>query len=106
MFTLISLILQILGTALYNEKKKETEKIIQKKDETVKEINNLIGTDIQPKMIKLKEERELYVIWKNCEVEINKMDKKLKAFEYFTKNNILKERTKEIEMKIIALNHS
>lgn len=30
------------GTALYNEKKKESEKIILKKEEKVKEINDMI----------------------------------------------------------------
>lgn len=34
------------GTALYNEKKRESEKIIKKKEEKVKEINDLIDTDI------------------------------------------------------------
>lgn len=54
----------------------------------MKEINDLINTDIQPKMSKLKEEKEQYLIWKSSEIEINKMDRKLKAFEYFNKNNL------------------
>lgn len=36
------------GTALYNEKKKESNKIILKKEEKVAEINDLIEKDIYP----------------------------------------------------------
>jgi len=50
-------------------------------------------------MRKLKEEKEQYLIWKSSELEINKMDRKLKAFEYFNKNTLLRERVREIEGK-------
>ncbi|KAL4472622.1 hypothetical protein ABPG74_018571 [Tetrahymena malaccensis] len=103
---LISMLEETAGTALYNEKKRESEKIIKKKEEKVKEINDLIDTDIQPKMRKLKEEKEQYLIWKSSEVEINKMDRKLKAYDYFNKNNLLKERMREIESKQSILTHA
>lgn len=69
----------------------------------MKEINDLIDTDIQPKMKKLKEEKEQYLIWKSSEVEINKMDRKLKAFDYYNKNTLLVDRVREIESKQPAL---
>ncbi|EGR27336.1 structural maintenance of chromosomes 2, putative [Ichthyophthirius multifiliis] len=94
---LISMLEETAGTALYNEKKRESEKIIKKKEEKVKEINDLIETDIQPKMKKLKKEREEYLIWKSSEIEINRMERQLKAYEYFNKNQLLKDRQIELE---------
>lgn len=84
---------------MYNEKKRESEKIIKKKEEKVKEINDLIDSDIQPKMRKLKDEKEQYLIWKSSEVEINKMDRKLKAYDYFNKQTIYADRIREIESR-------
>ncbi len=37
-----------IGTALYNEKKRESQKIISKKEEKVKEINDLLKKEIEP----------------------------------------------------------
>lgn len=45
---LIAMIEETAGTALYNEKKKESTKIIQKKEDKVAEINDLIEKDIKP----------------------------------------------------------
>ena len=46
-----------LGTSLYNEKKKESLRIIEKKEEKVREMNDLLKTDIEPQMEKLRKVR-------------------------------------------------
>lgn len=43
-----------LGTSLYNEKKKDSQKIIEKKETKVKEMNELLTNDIEPQMDKLR----------------------------------------------------
>jgi structural maintenance of chromosome 2 len=42
------------GTSLYNEKKRESQRIIEKKEEKVKEMNDLLKTEIEPQMEKLR----------------------------------------------------
>jgi len=46
------------GTSLYNDKKNESLRTIQKKQDKVVEIDNVLKNDIGPKMEKLKNERE------------------------------------------------
>ncbi len=46
------------GTALYNDKKKEAQKIIEKKETKLKEIEQLLESDIEPQMEKLRKEKE------------------------------------------------
>lgn len=44
----------ILGTSLYNEKKKDSQRIIEKKEAKVKEMNTLLKEEIEPQMEKLR----------------------------------------------------
>ena len=44
----MSMLEETAGTSLYNEKKKESQRIIQKKEEKVKEVNELILKSIMP----------------------------------------------------------
>ena len=39
---------------MYNEKKRESLRIIEKKEEKVREMNELLKTDIEPQMEKLR----------------------------------------------------
>jgi chromosome segregation ATPase len=42
------------ATSLYNEKKKDSRRIIEKKEEKVREMNELLSKDIEPQMEKLR----------------------------------------------------
>ena len=50
-----------IGTSLYNEKKKESLRIMEKKEEKVREMNDLLKTDIEPQMEKLRKVLELFL---------------------------------------------
>ena len=45
--------------------KKASLKTIEKKEEKVKEMNDILQKDIEPQMEKLKKERENYFQWKS-----------------------------------------
>jgi len=51
-------------------KKRKNLKKRFKKEEKVKEINDLIAGEIAPQMEKLRKERETYLIWKSNEAEL------------------------------------
>ena len=55
------------GTALYNEKKKEAQKTIEKKETKLNEIKSLLQIEIEPQMEKLRKEKEHYILWKTGE---------------------------------------
>ena len=49
--------LKLEGTSLYNDKKKESIKLLNKKEEKVNEIYDLLKREIEPTMEKLKKEK-------------------------------------------------
>jgi structural maintenance of chromosome 2 len=53
------------GTALYNQKKRESQNLMAKKEEKLKEIGNLIKDEINPQMERLKAEREQFMLWRS-----------------------------------------
>ena len=77
------------GTSLYNEKKRESQKMIEKKEEKVKEVNDLLLKSIMPQISKLKKEREHYINYKNNETSLNNLNKQYKCVDYFIKSKVL-----------------
>lgn len=55
---LISLLEETAGTALYNEKKKESKAIMEKKQDKVNEIDRILEEEVRPQIEKLRSERE------------------------------------------------
>ncbi len=55
----------MIGTSLYNEKKKDSQKIIEKKEAKVKEMNSLLKEEIEPQMDKL---RKVIIFLSNTEI--------------------------------------
>lgn len=68
---LVSMMEETAGTALYQEKKREAQKIIDKKELKLQEINSLLKSHIEPQMEKLRQEKSLYQQFKNGEQLIN-----------------------------------
>lgn len=54
---------QTAGTSYYNDIKDTSVKLIQKKQEKVEEITNLLKTEIEPQMKKIEEELKNFKIW-------------------------------------------
>ena len=54
------------GTSMYNNMKKQSMKLIIKKESKVAEMTNLLENEIKPQMEKLKIEREKFFVWKTC----------------------------------------
>ena len=54
-FILFFLMTNNIGPSLYNDKKKESKRIIEKKEEKFKEINDLLEKEIKPQMTKLRQ---------------------------------------------------
>jgi chromosome segregation ATPase len=54
-----------IGTSLYNDKKKESKRIIEKKEEKLREIHELLKREIEPQMEKLKKVTIFSIYLKN-----------------------------------------
>lgn len=57
---ILSMIEEACGTSMYENKKEKSMTIIQKKDDRLEELNNLIKDEIQPKLEKLRRDQQQY----------------------------------------------
>jgi structural maintenance of chromosome 2 len=80
------------GTAYYNKTKLESEKIIEKKEQKLKAINDILGQSIQPQMQKLDADRRRYLAFKDKESLLQHLEQKLRIYELVNKKRHLYQR--------------
>ncbi|CAD8056014.1 unnamed protein product [Paramecium primaurelia] len=96
---LISMLEETAGTSLYNEKKREAQKLIQKKEEKLKQVNEIIEAEIQPQMQKLTDEKNIFQLWRAQEAQILVLKKDLFSYDYYQKAKTL--RLKKNDLQIV-----
>uniref|UniRef100_A0A1B6GEP0 Structural maintenance of chromosomes protein n=1 Tax=Cuerna arida TaxID=1464854 RepID=A0A1B6GEP0_9HEMI len=72
---ILSMIEEAAGTRMYETKKQQAEKTIEKKDAKLKELNDLINEEIGPKLARLKEERSRYLELQKVQRELEHLTK-------------------------------
>jgi structural maintenance of chromosome 2 len=63
------------GIRMYEAKKQQAEKTIEKKDAKLKEINDILAEEINPTLTKLKEERSAYLEFQRIKRELEHLTK-------------------------------
>ncbi|OII77674.1 structural maintenance of chromosomes protein [Cryptosporidium andersoni] len=96
---LLSMIEEAAGTRMYEAKRLQSLKLIEKKDSKLAEINHLLEDDIIPKLERLKKEKADYLKWTNINEEIEMYERILKVHQYL---QICKE-VEESEVKVIEI---
>jgi structural maintenance of chromosome 2 len=74
------------GTSLYNEKKRDAQRTIEKKEEKLKQVQDLIEGEIRPQMDKLLKEKNMFLIWRTQETEKNRLRQQVHSYEYYKKH--------------------
>lgn len=103
---ILSLIEEAAGTRTFEEKKGKARKVMAKKDSKLKEIKTLLTEEIEPKFEKFRNDKRVYIEFKNTETALEKHRRIVTAFEYsklthlFTNNS---EFTAQHENKIAEL---
>ncbi|CAK80576.1 unnamed protein product (macronuclear) [Paramecium tetraurelia] len=95
---LISMLEETAGTSLYNEKKREAQKLIQKKEEKLKQVNEIIETEIQPQMQKLTDEKNIFQLWRAQEAQILVLKKDLFSYDYYQKAKTLRMKKNDLQI--------
>ena len=67
---ILSMIEEAAGTRMYEAKKQQAEKTIEKKDARLKEINDILNEEINPTLKKLREERSAYLEFQKIQREL------------------------------------
>lgn len=92
---ILGLIEECSGTKLYEIKRANALKLMDKKDIKLKEIDKILATEIEPALAKLRKERSEYNNFVNNVEEIEKYEKLEIAYRYMNaKNRMVQAQTK------------
>ena len=79
---ILAMIEEAAGTRMYEAKKQQAEKTIEKKDAKLKEINDILAEEINPTLTKLKEERSAYLEFQKIQRELEHLTKFYLAYTF------------------------
>ena len=96
---LVAMLEETAGTSLYNEKKEDSLKIMRSKEKKVLEIEEILNNEIMPQMEKLRNEKKDYLLWKSVEMELQRLNKLLRAYEFFSKKGLVEGKADEIKVE-------
>ncbi|KAG9124388.1 Structural maintenance of chromosomes protein 2, partial [Ceratobasidium sp. 392] len=94
---ILGLIEEASGTRMYEEKKEKALRTISKKEKKVEEITSLLAEEINPKLSKLRKEKESYVAYTEALSKAESLGRVVSAFQYTDYNHRISERENEIE---------
>jgi len=72
---ILAMLEEAAGTRMYESKKQQAEKTIEKKDAKLKEINSILDEEINPTLAKLKEEKSAYAEYQRIQRELEHLKK-------------------------------
>ena len=75
---------EAVGTGLYEQKKQQAQKTIEKKDAKLREINDILNEEITPTLKKLKEERTTYLEYQKIQRELDHLTKLWLAYQFLS----------------------
>ena len=90
---ILGLMEEAAGTSSFQLKKESSLRMIKKKQNKLDEINKMLNEDITPKIEQLDRDKQNFQKWKTTQNEINRMDKIIKAHDFYTN-------TKSTEIKV------
>lgn len=85
----LSMIEEAAGTKMYELKKDDALRKMEKKQRKVDEINSLLEEKINPSLTKLERERKHYMEWNQNNNDIETLRRYIIAFKYFQAKHIL-----------------
>lgn len=93
----LGMIEEAAGTRMYENKKAGALRTLEKKQNKVDEINQLLSEEITPTLEKLQRERQNYMMWVSNNNEIERLTRFCIAFEYMQVKNRLENKNQQLE---------
>ena len=94
---ILSMIEEAAGTMMYESKKQQAQKTIEKKDARLREINEILNEEITPTLTKLKEERSTYLEYQKIQRELEHLIKLYTAWKFVTAEETAAKADKDLE---------
>ena len=79
---ILSMIEEAAGTRLYESKKENAQRTIEKKDAKLNEIDSILREEITPTLAKLKEERASYLEYQKIMRELEHLNRFYVAWQF------------------------
>ena len=81
---ILAMIEEAAGTRMYEAKKQNALKTIEKKEEKIKEINDILTEEVTPTLNKLREERTQYLQFQKTERELEHLNRQYGAYKFYS----------------------
>ncbi|KAG7014830.1 Structural maintenance of chromosomes protein 2-1 [Cucurbita argyrosperma subsp. argyrosperma] len=94
---ILSMLEEAAGTRMYETKKEAALKTLDKKQNKVDEINNLLDKEILPALEKLRKERMQYMQWSNGNADLDRLKRFCIAYEYVQAENVRDNAVSQVE---------
>lgn len=101
---ILGMVEEACGTRLYEVKKSQAEKTMEKKDSKVNEINKILNEDITPTLERLRAQRTAYLQWASNSTEVERLRRQQTAYEYYCACEYLHEGNEENRLITEELN--
>jgi structural maintenance of chromosome 2 len=86
---ILGMIEEAAGTKMFENKKKEALKTIEKKDSKLIEIDNILKNEITPTLEKLSSQRQGFIKWSQNNTKLETLKRFCVAYDYTKKQEIL-----------------
>lgn len=94
---ILGLIEEASGTRMYEEKKEKAIRTIGKKEKKVEDIQLLLEEEINPKLARLRKEKESYLAYTKAATESERLGRIVAAFQYTDYHARIRQRHHDIE---------
>jgi structural maintenance of chromosome 2 len=96
---ILGMVEEAAGTRMFEERKDKAKKTMSKKDKRVQEILSLLSEEITPKLEKLRSEKRSFLAYQKSCTELEKIARKLRAWDWCDGQQRVKKKDIEIEAK-------
>lgn len=94
---ILAMIEEAVGTMMYETKKQQAQRTIEKKDAKLREINDILNEEITPTLKKLKEERSTYLEFQKIQRELEHLTKLYLAHKFVTCETAAQKLTSDVK---------
>nr|XP_002119958.1 structural maintenance of chromosomes protein 2 [Ciona intestinalis] len=94
---ILSMIEEATGTSMYESKKDSAQKMIEKKENKLNQINRTLDEEITPTLQKLHDERSSYLEFQKVQREVERLSRLLIAHQFVSVERIANNASGEIE---------
>eukprot|EP00124_Ichthyophonus_hoferi_P003689 Ihof_evm2s336 gene=Ihof_evmTU2s336 len=94
---ILGMVAEAAGTRMYDEKKNQSLRMIEKKQKKLEEIDRLLQEEIMPQLAKLHEERAAYMEYTKTQGEIRTLDNFIIAYQFTEAKNKLEQWSTELQ---------